>query len=48
MIIDPPSVFAPVEEWQEFLTSLRAMEQTADVVEHIGYALRIIQDKLNA
>ena len=37
-LIDPPSPFAPAEEWRAFIAELEASEQTPQVAEELRKA----------
>lgn len=37
-LIDPPTIFAPVEEWREFIAELETSEQTPQVSEELRKA----------
>lgn len=46
MIIDPPSIFASLEEWVLFRDELIAMQSNDPaVIEHLGIAERMIVNK---
>lgn len=47
MFIDPPSPFASLEEWEQFLAEMRAIEpKDADVLRHIAEAEAMIAIRL--
>lgn len=46
MIIDPPTPFAPLSEWQDYLAELRAIKEKTDQVRAaINEAEAIIAEK---
>lgn len=49
MIIDPPSPFAPLSDWCEFLGDMEASQATypsdPDIAEHVRLAREMVADK---
>ena len=45
MIIDPPSPFAPIEEWKIFLEQLKTLPISAEIKEQIRIAEETIEEK---
>jgi len=46
MIIDPPSPFAPIAEWEQFLREMQALKSNdVDVLNAIAEAKRVISEK---
>lgn len=44
--IDPPSFFAPIQEWREFLLEMeRAIGRIDGAEEHVSMAKRVIAEK---
>ena len=43
MFIDPPSPFAPLEEWVEFLAAMKAVDRrNDDILRHIAEAETVV------